>query len=183
MAGPVLDMTWAKYGAEFWDDCANAELSDAAARTHAEAIGWVSRIERTDLHIPKHLMRRFAGSPQWDVGVHDLVAAGFWQDSGDAYVVVHHADVIRASIAAQRRKRERDKRSQHQWRKRNTDPDVSGDVSAYADSQTDSQEEKVTNDETKGWPEVRAPGSGLRSVPDRPSPDEVWRAQAPGYDH
>jgi len=175
-------MTWAKYGAEFWDECANAELSDAAARTHAEAIGWVYRVERTDLRIPKHLVRRFVGSPQWDVAVRDLVAAGFWQDSGDAYVVVHHGDVIRASIAAQRLKRERDKRSQRQWRKRNIDPDVSGDVSAYADSQTDSQEEKVTKDETKGWPEVRAPGSGLRSVPDRSLSDRAWQLEVKGYD-
>jgi hypothetical protein len=180
-------MTWAKYGAEFRDDCANAELSDTAVRTHAEAIGWIYRIERTDLRIPKHLMRRFAGSPQWEVAVRDLVAAGFWQDRGDAYVVRHHGDVIRASIAAQRRKRERDKRAQSAWRKRNTDPDVSGDVSADvigdADSQTDSQEVKATNDETNGRPEARPPGSGLRPVPAPPLPDEVWASMAPGYDH
>lgn len=170
-------MTWTKLGAEFWDDCANADLSDAAARTHAEAIGWVYRIERTDLRIPKHLVRRFAGSPCWDGAVADLVLAGFWQDCGDAYVLVHHAGVIRASIAAQRSKRERDKRSQRAWRKRNTTTDVSdgvsADVSGDADSQTDSQEAKATT-ATTNWPEVRQPGTGL--------PDDIWQSLAPGYD-
>lgn len=178
-------MTWSKYGAEFWDDLANVGLSDAAARTHAEGIGWIYRVERTDLCIPKHLVRRFAGSTEWEVAVVDLVAAGLWQDCGDAYVVVHHGDVIRASIAAQRKKRERDKRSQSTWRKRNADTEISGEVSAavsaYADSQTDSQEEKPTTDDTIGWPEVQPPGSGLPAVL-APLPDPSWRQIAAGYD-
>jgi integrase len=32
-------MTWTKLGAEFFDDCADRGLSDAAVRTHVEAIG------------------------------------------------------------------------------------------------------------------------------------------------
>lgn len=184
-------MTWSKYGAEFWDDLANVGLSDAAARTHAEAIGWIYRVEQTGLTIPKHLVRRFAGSAEWEVAVTDLVAAGFWQDHGDAYLVVHHADVIRGSIAAQRHKRERDKRSQRTWRKRNTDTDVGDDVSAdvggYPDSQTVSQEVKASKSETNGgWPEVRPPGSGLRPVPASSTVDQIddesWQHIAPGYD-
>lgn len=151
-------MTWAKYGAEFWDDCANAGLSDAAARTHAEAIGWLYRIERTDLRIPTQLVRRFAGSPDWETAVKDLVAVRFWRDNGDAYVVEHHAEVILASIAAQRRKRDRDKRSQRAHRQRNTDTDVSGDVSDYADRQTVKTSQDVSTDtharenDRNGWP-------------------------------
>ena len=136
-------MTWCKFGTEFFDDLANAGLSDAAVRTHAEAISWIYRVEQTDLRIPKHLVRRFAGSEAWEVAVKDLVAAEFWRDDGDGYVVIHHADVIRASIYAQRKKRERDKRSQQAHRDRAAKPDVSADadanVSAYADSQTDKQ--------------------------------------------
>lgn len=56
-------MTWSKYGLEFWDDCANANLSDAAARTHAEAISWVYRMEDTQLRVQKNMIRRFAGAP------------------------------------------------------------------------------------------------------------------------
>src|SRR5918998_2982553 len=73
-------MTWCKFGTEFFDDLANAGLSDAAVRTHAEAISWIYRVEQTDLRIPKHLVRRFAGSEAWEVAVKDLVAAEFWRD-------------------------------------------------------------------------------------------------------
>ncbi|HEY2766247.1 MAG TPA: hypothetical protein VGJ13_19880 [Pseudonocardiaceae bacterium] len=177
-------MTWTKLGDEFWDECAAGGLTDEATRTHGEAIGWVYRIERTDLHIPKHLIRRFAGSTRWESAVVELASAGFWRDCGNTYLIEHHADVIRASIAAQRRKRERDKQAQRGWRKRATEPSVSADVSdgvsAYvsagvsgdADSQTDSQEGKVTKNETNDWPEVRQPGT----------PDAPWQAMAPGYD-
>lgn len=114
-------MTWQKLGTEFWDDCAQAGLSDAAVRTHAEAIGWLYRVESTDMRIGKHLVGRFAGSPCWESAVKELVAAEFWRDGISAYVLVHHADVIRQSIAAQKKKRERDKRAQQAWRERHGD--------------------------------------------------------------
>ncbi len=94
-------MTWCKLGDEFWDDCANEGLSDAAVRTHAEAIGWIYRIEQTELFIPKNLVRRFAGSPHWETGIQELLRVGWWAEDSTSYVVVHHADVIRASITAQ----------------------------------------------------------------------------------
>ncbi len=54
-------MTYQKTGTEFWDECAMVGPTDAAVRTHAEAIGWLYRIESDDLRIPKQLVRRFAG--------------------------------------------------------------------------------------------------------------------------
>lgn len=166
-------MTWCKYGTEFWDDCANAGLSDAATRTHAEAIGWLYRVEATDLRILKHLVRRFAGSSSWEFGVADLVAAGFWMDTGDAYVIRHHADVIRASIWAQRKKRDRDKKAQAAWRDRqgvsaNVSDGRSDDVSAYTDSQTDRHALDGTTNETNGLGPARASD-------DR---EQLWRSQA-----
>jgi hypothetical protein len=59
-------MTYQKTGTEFWDECAMVGPTDAAVRTHAEAIGWLYRIESDDLRIPKQLVRRFAGSSEWD---------------------------------------------------------------------------------------------------------------------
>ena len=53
-------MTWCKYGGEFWEEGIYASLSDAAARTHAEGIAWLYRIEHTDSLIPKHVLPRFA---------------------------------------------------------------------------------------------------------------------------
>lgn len=116
-------MTWQKTGVEFWDDCAQADLSDAAVRTHSEAIGWLYRVESDDMRIRKELVPRFVGSKNWQTAIAELVSKEFWQEDTTSYIVVHHADVIRASIAAQRKKRERDKRAQQAWRDRNVDPD------------------------------------------------------------
>lgn len=133
-------MTWAKYGTEFWDQLADDALSDAAARTHAEGIAWLYGIDRpnlTDLSIPKHLVRRFAGSPEWETGVKELVAAGYWLEAGQNYVVEHHGDVIRGSLAAQRKHREDEKarqRMKRAARKPTVAPNVGTNVSA---TQTD----------------------------------------------
>jgi hypothetical protein len=121
-------MTFQKIGTEFWDECAAANLSDAAVRTHAEALGWISRVEAMDMRIPKHLVRRFTGSDDWTVGVKELVATGFWRDDGDAYTVLHHADVTRSGLVAQRKKRDRDKQAQRVYRAKKVIADVSAGV-------------------------------------------------------
>ena len=126
-------MTWAKFSTEFGDEMARAGLGDAAFRTHAEAIGWLYRLESTDLRIPKQLVPRFAGSPDWEVGIKELIAAKFWRDRGDAWEVVHHADIIRQSIRQQRDYAERNRKAQRAHRKRKADErsKVSDEVSAY----------------------------------------------------
>lgn len=158
--GGEQPVTWVKLGQEFWDECAGTGLSDAAVRTHGEAIGWVYRIEQTNLVIRKNLVPRFAGSPQWEFGIAELIQVGYWQDRGDSYVIVHHADVIRASITAQQLLRDRNKRSQQAHRKRSSEQGVSADVSAAPVSQTDSQDkEGITHTEkqvTTRTEEVRA---------------------------
>jgi len=140
-------MTWSKYGSEYSDELANAGVSDGAYRTHTEAIGWLYRIEDVKLRIPKHLLRRFAGSPDYEIAVKELAERGFWRDRGDTWEIVHHADVIRQSIQAQRQKRDRDKRAQQTRRKRvaaepgsgSVSGDVSADVSAGVIGDTDRQ--------------------------------------------
>ncbi|HEY1319560.1 MAG TPA: hypothetical protein VGF32_04905 [Streptosporangiaceae bacterium] len=114
-------MTWTKTGSEFSDECAAAAISDSAYRTHHEAIGWLYQIEDTTLRIRKGLIRRFAGSDLWESAAKELADAGFWRDHGDAWEILHHADVIRQSIAAQQQKRDRDKRAQRGHRRRARD--------------------------------------------------------------
>lgn len=111
-------MTYTRTGMEFPDECANAGISDAAYRTHHEGLSWLNAVERIDCHIPKHLVRRFAGSDCYETAVKDLVASGFWSDGGDVWVVQHSADVTRAGIVAQQNKRTRDKKAQAEARKR-----------------------------------------------------------------
>jgi hypothetical protein len=122
-------VTWTKLGAEFNSECARAALSDAAYRTHCEAIGWLYEVEETSCRIPKRLFRRFAGSDDAEVAVGELTGAGFWRDAGAVWVVVHHAGVVRQSIAAQQDKRGRDAKAQRR-RRRKVSADISADVAA-----------------------------------------------------
>lgn len=105
-------MTWVKTGTEFPDDAADAGLSDAAYRTHHEALTWLYRVERDDMRVPKHLVRRFAGSSDYGPATEELVATGFWSDDGTSWVVEHHAEVLRQSLAAQVKHRAQERERQ-----------------------------------------------------------------------
>lgn len=138
-------MTYCKTGTEFPDDAAAVSLSDAAYRTHHEAITWVYRVEELTLRVPKHLVRRFAGSDEHETAVKDLVAGGWWDDDGDAWLIRHHDDVVRSGIVSQQKFRDRTKRNQRAYRARqsstnvgaNVSDDASDDVSDNAVSQSD----------------------------------------------
>lgn len=136
-------MTWTKFGDEFFDDCANAELSDAAVRTHGEAIGWLYRIESDDLVLKRPMLRRFAGTARSGDAMTELVTAGFWTACAEGWRLAHHANVVRQSLAAQQKKRTRDLSAQHAKRQRDrvevVSADVSADVSGDTDRQTDKQ--------------------------------------------
>lgn len=142
-------MTWTKTGVEFPDDCANVGLSDAAYRTHHEAISWLFKVERTDCLIPKRLVRRVLGSDHAEEAVSILVALHWWIDRGDTYEISEHSDDVRSGIVAQQKKRERDKNAQAAARDRAAKEKVQGtssqlepgadpsaDVSADASKQT-----------------------------------------------
>lgn len=136
-------MTWRKTGSEFDDECANLELSDAAYRTHMEAIGWIYQVEQMPCRIPKHNVRRFASSRDTEAAIKELVAIGFWVDHGNAFEVMHHADVIRQSLAAQQRQRQTSKRTSAKYRAKKSEsdtdesPEVTRHVTPNADRQTD----------------------------------------------
>lgn len=144
-------MTWQKLGQEFWDECAEADLSNGAVRTHAEAIGWLYRVDSRDLKIPRHLVRRFAGSETWESDVKELLGAGFWREdfTGNAFVVKHHAEVVRQSIAAQlhHRKTERDRQREKRAKK---GADVGPDVGANTDANVGATQSVRQTDAVKG---------------------------------
>jgi hypothetical protein len=107
-------VTWSKFGDEF--PAAARDLSDAAFRTHVEAVCW-SNGRLLDLMIAKHEVRRFAETSDPVTAVEELVAAGWWQDCGDAgwYIGCRFAEwqlersVIdhRRALAAERQRRKR----------------------------------------------------------------------------
>lgn len=146
-------MTWVKTGTEFPDDALDAELSDAAYRTHHEAITWLYKVERTDCYISAAALRRFAGSPHAELAVTELVNLGWWRVQQQGYEVVHHGDVIRQSLAAQVKKREYDKKlaKQRRARERRVVNDVSDDGRNDADRQTDNHA-STTEPQGAGWP-------------------------------
>jgi len=77
-------VTWTKLGDEFPD--AAWHLSDAAWRTHAEALLWSNRL-LLDLVVPKRHLRRFALSDLADQAAAELVATGWWADDGDCWEI------------------------------------------------------------------------------------------------
>jgi len=77
-------VTWTKLGAEFADE--TLELSDAAFRTHVEALLY-SNAGLLDLLVRKRDVRRFASTDDADTAVKELVDAGWWSDRGDAWYV------------------------------------------------------------------------------------------------
>jgi hypothetical protein len=110
-------MAWADYGTEFSGECVAAALSDAAYRTHREAIDWLYLAEQPSCRIPKNIVLHLPGNSRRRA-VAELLAAGFWKDHGDCFEVVHHAEVIRDSLIRQAGARERNRRSQAALRAR-----------------------------------------------------------------
>jgi hypothetical protein len=75
-------MTWTKLGDE-WSDEAR-DLSDAAYRTHVDALGWSNR-RGLDLLIPKRDIKRFAETADPDTAIKELEHTGWWDDRGDVW--------------------------------------------------------------------------------------------------
>lgn len=75
-------MTWTKLGDEFSDEA--RDLSDAAYRTHVDALCWSNR-RLLDLVIPKRDLRRFGETADPDTAAKELVHGGWWEDRGDAW--------------------------------------------------------------------------------------------------
>jgi hypothetical protein len=135
---------WPKYGTEFFPQCAEADLSSDAVRTHAEGIAYLYQVESRSLEIRRHRLRAVVFCADWEAAVAELVAKKFWKESPAGYRVVHHADVIRQSMAAQWNKRERDKKAQREKRARDKKAGVhvSADISAYVIPDTDRQTDR-----------------------------------------
>jgi hypothetical protein len=79
-------MTWVKTSDDFPEECWN--LSDAAYRLHHEGLSWNNQ-KLLDGRISKDDVRRFAKQPD---AVQELLDTGFWQDGGDAWLIVHHLE-------------------------------------------------------------------------------------------
>jgi hypothetical protein len=95
-------MTWTKLGEEFPDEARG--LTDAAFRTHVEALCWSNR-RGLDLRIPRRDLRRFAETDDPDTAVKVLIDCGWWKDDGDAWLIDGKFPdwQIESAVIAQRR--------------------------------------------------------------------------------
>lgn len=82
-------MTWTKLSDDFVDSCAG--LSDAAFRTHVEALVWTMRRE-TAGYLSARDLKRLAESPHAEMAVAELVACGWWSIEGQGYRINHHME-------------------------------------------------------------------------------------------
>jgi hypothetical protein len=81
-------MTWLKTGQEFPLEAAGVGLSDAAYRTHHEALCWVM-FRESGPKITERDVLRFAESADFERAVKELVDVGFWKAIPGGYQIVH----------------------------------------------------------------------------------------------
>lgn len=82
-------MTWTKLGDEFADECARAGLSDAAFRTHVEALVWTMRRE-TGGFLDHRDIRKAIETTNAASAIAELLAVNFWEKVDYGYQVHHH---------------------------------------------------------------------------------------------
>jgi hypothetical protein len=131
-------MTWTKLPNSYSDDLASAGLTDAAYRTNTEAIQWLYHCEIRTGRIPKHIVRRFASSPDYEQAIKDLLALGYWADDVDTYTLIEYSTVITESLEAQESRKASNKRAQQAYRDKRKPVSADGDADVSADVGTGS---------------------------------------------
>jgi hypothetical protein len=116
-------MTWTKLGDEFAHDA--RRLSDAAVRTHLDAVIW-SNLHGLDLLVPVADLPRLAYSPEAGAAASELTAAGWWEDRGDHWYLAYRAE-WQPTHEQVRERRERDAERKRRARGVAVMPDVARD--------------------------------------------------------
>lgn len=142
-------MTWVKIGAEFCDEL--LEVSDAAFRLAVEGIAFVYQTqgnkaeEEVSLCLTPRAVRRFAGTADYLAAAAELVERGIWKDAGTGWEVVHHAQVVRDSLRAQRNQREGWRKRQAAKRSRAEEVNVTSDIPRDVTRRNDRQSDRHKN--------------------------------------
>lgn len=184
-------MVWTKLDDRYGDDC--APLSDAAFRTHTEALNWTMRRE-TEGRITTRDLRRFAETADPDAAVAELAEIGWWEDhdSGDGWQVIKDMPYQRTKeqIAADREAtadRQRRWRERHGKKKPSSKPDKPArmDVERLCKHLADRVEANGSKrpNITKGWrdaarlllDEDKRTEAQVRDAIDWCQKDEFWR--------
>jgi hypothetical protein len=164
-------MTWTKLSDDFSDDC--WELSDAAVRLHMEGLVWSNR-KLLDLRLVKADMIRWAKRP---AAADELVAAGWWKDADDHYVIVHHAIYQRDREAVLKQQEANQKNGQKGGRPKGPPRErAPRKRSPKTDSITESESESVSDDDSSVVPETH---SLSESPTERDGTGRAWSTREP----
>jgi len=148
-------VTWVKTSTSFPDELADLGVSDALYRTHHEVLTYLYNLEKDSCRFKVGRLSKIATSPDAYLAAREAVDLGLWcyhEDDGE-YELVNHADVLRQSLAAQRKKRTQDAKDQARARQRadaakqavaDADGSSSGSASV-TDSGTESGEPHTNN--------------------------------------
>lgn len=114
-------MTWTKLSDDYGDEC--SELTDAAFRTHTEALIWAMRRENAG-YITGRDVKRFAESPHIELAVTELVSCGWWSIEGQGYRINHHMEhQPEPDLIAKRRELTADRVKRHRRKKAGLSPE------------------------------------------------------------
>lgn len=165
-------MTWVKLGDEL--SGAAEPLSDAAFRTHVEALAWSARY-LLDLQVPQRHLSRFAYCDEPELAAKELVEAGWWEERGDGWYVGlmfpewqrEKADVERERAASLERQHRRRKHlaGDHSTCLPTTCPQAPGVEST--DSRRDERRESRGPDPTRPDPKGSGREGGKNKAPSR----------------
>jgi hypothetical protein len=152
-------VTWTKLGDEYGDDC--RDLSDAAFRTHTEALIWTMRRE-TGGHITARDVTRFAESPHAEMSVSELVNCGWWSVEGQGYRIHHHMEhQPEPDLLAKRREMTADRVRRHRRKKAGLEEDPASLTASFPSRPDPSRPDPGNafgnasrNGVTEDWPEV-----------------------------
>lgn len=144
-------MTWTKLSDDFADECSS--LSDAAFRTHVEALIWTMRRE-TGGCITMRDVRRFAESPHAEMAVAELVACGWWSIDGQGYLVHHHMEHQPEPDLIAKRRQDTAERVRKHRRKRAGLAEESVLLSATRPDPTRPDPGNASRNDVTGWSEV-----------------------------
>jgi hypothetical protein len=152
-------VTWLKLSDDFPDDLYRDELSDAAFRTHVEGLAWSCR-HLLDGRLPARSLVRFAFTDDPKAAAAELVAAGYWEATGDGWQIVHHLEhqadrdtvLRRRQLTADRVARHRAAKLRKADRRkgREVDPDPDSDEDPGPEQGAGADPDPVTHAVTQG---------------------------------
>lgn len=155
-------MTWLKLSDDFSDEC--AELSDAAYRSHVEALGWCMRRETGGLLTKRDIRRCLETEDPW-AAVDELLEAGFWVREGESYRIVHHINhQPEPDVLARRRERA----AERQRKQRRKQAGLSDPARSQRESQRDERSKSMRDPGRVGTGRAGTGGEQPGPAPKRP---------------